>query len=143
MGVCGARHCDVAWAVRAGRGIWKEKEAQERHPVFRPQGLAPTRVRQDAQSLVWPPVAASAKERLGNGLDRGPALGYGQGMQHLEEKIAHLMRTVDDLSDVVARQAGEIDVLTRRVAMLMRREAEREAEGSGGMVYGDERPPHY
>lgn len=70
-------------------------------------------------------------------------MGYGQGMQHLEEKIAHLMRTVDDLSDVVARQAGEIDVLTRRVAMLMRREAEREAEGSGGMVYGDERPPHY
>ena len=61
----------------------------------------------------------------------------------LEEKVAHLMATVDDLSDVVAAQAKEIDVLTRRVRMLMQREAEREAEGTGGVVIGDERPPHY
>ncbi len=64
-------------------------------------------------------------------------------MQHLEEKIAHLIRTVEDLSDVVARQEREIEVLTRRVYMLMQREGEREAEGSGGVVLGDERPPHY
>lgn len=64
-------------------------------------------------------------------------------MDHLEERIAHLIRTVDELSDVVARQQTEIDVLTRRVAMLMQREAEREAQGSGGVVVGDERPPHY
>ncbi|XDA97339.1 SlyX family protein [Sulfitobacter sp. LCG007] len=64
-------------------------------------------------------------------------------MDHLEERMAHLIRTVDDLSDVVARQQSEIDTLTRRVAMLMQREAEREAQGSGGVVIGDERPPHY
>jgi SlyX protein len=60
----------------------------------------------------------------------------------LEERIAHLTRTVDDLSDVVARQASEIDRLTRRVTMLMEREAEREADG-GSLAPGDERPPHW
>ncbi len=64
-------------------------------------------------------------------------------MQELEEKIAHLIRTVDELSDVVARQEKEIETLNRRVFMLMQREGEREAEGSGGVVLGDERPPHY
>ena len=61
----------------------------------------------------------------------------------LEERIAHLMRMTDDLSDTVAAQAREIDLLKARVARLMRREAEREAEGTGGIVLGDERPPHY
>ena len=64
-------------------------------------------------------------------------------MEKLEEQIAHLIRTVEELSEVVARQDQEIAVLTRRVAMLMQREAAREAEGSGGVVLGDERPPHY
>ena len=64
-------------------------------------------------------------------------------MQHLEEKIAHLTRTVEELSDVVAQQQNEIAVLSRRVQMLMEREAGREQEGSGGVVLGDERPPHY
>ncbi|QGX99715.1 SlyX family protein [Roseovarius faecimaris] len=64
-------------------------------------------------------------------------------MSKTEETLAHLIRTVDELSDVVAAQQREIDVLTRRVAMLMQREAEREADGSGGVVLGDERPPHY
>ena len=36
-------------------------------------------------------------------------------MEQLEEQIAHLIRTVDDLSDIVARQEGEIATLTRRV----------------------------
>lgn len=64
-------------------------------------------------------------------------------MQHLEEQIAHLTRTVEELSDVMARQQIEMDRLTRRVEMLMQREAEREQSGSGGTVFGDERPPHY
>ena len=61
----------------------------------------------------------------------------------LEEQIAHLTRTVDDLSDVIARQESEIATLTRRVHMLMQREGERDAQGSGDVVLGDERPPHY
>jgi SlyX protein len=60
----------------------------------------------------------------------------------LEERIAHLARAVDDLSDVVARQAADIDRLTRRVTMLMEREAEREVDG-GSLALGDERPPHW
>ncbi|KIC51386.1 MULTISPECIES: SlyX family protein [Tateyamaria] len=64
-------------------------------------------------------------------------------MEKLEEEIAHLQRTVDELSDVVARQETEIALLTRRVQMLMEREAQREADGGGGVVIGDERPPHY
>ena len=64
-------------------------------------------------------------------------------MQEIEEKLAHLIRTVDELNDVVTRQQTQIDRLTRRVEMLMQREAEREAQGTGGIVLGDERPPHY
>nr|WP_238941403.1 SlyX family protein [Jannaschia sp. Os4] len=51
-------------------------------------------------------------------------------------------RTVDDLSAVVHRQAGEIAVLERRVRMLMERVAEGD-EAGGSVVLGDERPPHY
>ncbi|AHC99997.1 MULTISPECIES: SlyX family protein [Leisingera] len=64
-------------------------------------------------------------------------------MQHLEEQIAHLTRSVEEMSDVIARQQQEIDTLTRRVAMLMQREATREQDSTGGAVFGDERPPHY
>ena len=64
-------------------------------------------------------------------------------MTRLEEQIAHLTRTIEELSDVIARQDREITTLTRRVEMLMKREAEREAAGSGGIVLGDERPPHW
>ena len=64
-------------------------------------------------------------------------------MQDIEEKLAHLIRTVDELSDEVARQSREIERLTQRVEMLMQRQAEREAEATGGVVLGDERPPHY
>ena len=64
-------------------------------------------------------------------------------MDKIEEQMAHLIRSVDDLSDVVARQESEIAALTRRVHMLMQREGEREAAGNEGIVIGNERPPHY
>ena len=64
-------------------------------------------------------------------------------MDALEEKLAHLIRQVDDLSDVVAAQADEIDRLTRRVALLMEREAAREDDSGGSIYLGDEKPPHY
>jgi SlyX protein len=60
----------------------------------------------------------------------------------LEERIAHLVRAVDELSDIVAQQAVEIERLSRRVVLLMEREAEREAEG-GGIPLADQRPPHW
>lgn len=64
-------------------------------------------------------------------------------MDKLEEQIAHLTKTVEELSDVVARQDTEIALLQRRVQMLLEREADRESAGGGGVVIGDERPPHY
>ncbi|MFK7875665.1 MAG: SlyX family protein [Paracoccaceae bacterium] len=64
-------------------------------------------------------------------------------MQNIEEQIAHLSRIVEDLSDVVARQDSEITKLRGQVDRLIRREAEREADMPGGIVVGDERPPHY
>ncbi|WP_395540926.1 SlyX family protein [Neotabrizicola sp. sgz301269] len=63
-------------------------------------------------------------------------------VQALEEKTAHLMRAVEDLSDVVARQAREIEILQRRVQMLMEREAEREAM-AGAAPEANVRPPHW
>ena len=59
-----------------------------------------------------------------------------------QEGIAHLTRMVEDLSDVVVRQGREIDRLSRRVGLLMEREAEREAEG-GTIPLADQKPPHW
>jgi SlyX protein len=64
-------------------------------------------------------------------------------MQALEERIAHLTRTVDDLSDVVARQDREMIRMRAMLDHLMQREAAREAEAPAGVILGDERPPHY
>lgn len=61
----------------------------------------------------------------------------------LEEKLAHLQRVTDELSDVVARQETEIARLTRRVEMLMGREAEREMDGGGMVPLADQKPPHW
>jgi SlyX protein len=60
----------------------------------------------------------------------------------LEERVAHLTRAVEDLSDVVARQAGEIAGLERRVRLLWERAAEAEALG-GETPEGNVRPPHW
>ena len=61
----------------------------------------------------------------------------------LEIRIAHLTRTIEDLSDVVARQQKELDRLTHHVTQLRQRAAEAEADATGAVVFGDERPPHY
>lgn len=62
---------------------------------------------------------------------------------HIEEQLAHLTKTTDELSDIVARQTREITRLTRAVGLLMEREAEREAEGGGQIPLADQRPPHW
>ncbi|MEM9498191.1 MAG: SlyX family protein [Pseudomonadota bacterium] len=64
-------------------------------------------------------------------------------MKQLEEQIAHLTRTVEDLSDVVARQDAAIAMLNRRVQLLMEREAERESNEDAQVVVADVRPPHW
>lgn len=61
----------------------------------------------------------------------------------LEERIAHLTRTVEDLSDIVARQEREILTMQRRLNMLMEREAEREVAGGDSIPLADQKPPHW
>ena len=60
----------------------------------------------------------------------------------LEERVAHLTRAVEDLSDVLAAQQREVDRLTRLVALLAEREADREAAGFEAPA-ANQKPPHW
>ncbi len=62
-------------------------------------------------------------------------------MEQLETRIAHLIRAVEDLSDVVTAQGREVDRLTRMVALLAQREAEREEAGEAPAANAP--PPHW
>ncbi|MEM1386520.1 MAG: SlyX family protein [Pseudomonadota bacterium] len=64
-------------------------------------------------------------------------------LETLEARIAHLERQSDDLSDVVARQATEIDRLQRRVLLLIEQEADREMANGASVPLADKRPPHW
>lgn len=64
-------------------------------------------------------------------------------MEQIEEKLAHLIRSVDDLSDVVTTQQKTIELLERRVQMLMERAATQEADQGSYIYTGPEKPPHY
>ncbi len=61
----------------------------------------------------------------------------------IEVQSSHLQRTVDELSDVVAVQAKEIDLLTRRVQMLMERMAEEDIVSGDAAPLADQKPPHW
>ncbi|NJM84422.1 MAG: SlyX family protein [Tabrizicola sp.] len=61
--------------------------------------------------------------------------------EEMEERIAHLTRSVEDLSDVVARQGREIDRLLRLTQLLAEREAEREADAAAPSA--SQKPPHW
>ena len=61
----------------------------------------------------------------------------------LQEKVAHLTRVVEDLSDVVAGHAKTLDVAERRFLALMRRAAESELDAGGTVPLADQRPPHW
>jgi len=63
--------------------------------------------------------------------------------QALEEQMAHLTRTVEDLSDIMAKQDSELRRLGLLVDHLVQRARARESDSGGGIILGDERPPHY
>ena len=50
---------------------------------------------------------------------------------------------MEDLSDVMAKQDSELRRLTSLVEHLAQRARVRESDGGGGIILGDERPPHY
>jgi SlyX protein len=60
----------------------------------------------------------------------------------LEEQIAHLTRTMEDLSDVVAKQDSQLHHLAQLVESLRKKILEQDS-ASGGIIFTDERPPHY
>jgi SlyX protein len=64
-------------------------------------------------------------------------------LEKTEEAVAHLTRTVDDLSEVVARQTRQIELLERRVQLLLERAAEAEALSGGAIPLADQKPPHW
>ena len=80
------------------------------------------------------PARVGQQDFAGDSMDR---------MAAIEERLAHLMRAVEDLSDVVARQSGEINRLTRLNHLLMEREAGREADTGEGIALADQKPPHW
>ncbi|WP_417260070.1 SlyX family protein [Celeribacter sp.] len=61
----------------------------------------------------------------------------------LEEQISHLTKTVDDLSDIIARQEKDLDIIQRRLGMLIEAEASRQSDGEGSIALADQRPPHW
>ena len=61
----------------------------------------------------------------------------------LEEQIAYLSKTVDDLSEIVARQERELEVIGRRLGLLLEAEAARQSESEGAVALADQRPPHW
>lgn len=64
-------------------------------------------------------------------------------IEDLQERIAYLERTVEELSGELAERGREVDLLTRRVEMLLMREAEREADIGGTIPLADQKPPHW
>ena len=53
------------------------------------------------------------------------------------------LSTVEDLSDIMAKQDSELRRLGLLVDHLAQRARARETDGGGGIILGDERPPHY
>ncbi|SFJ31904.1 SlyX family protein [Celeribacter neptunius] len=61
----------------------------------------------------------------------------------LEEQIAYLTKTVEELSDIVADQERMLELAERRLGMLMEAEALRQSESDGSLPLADQRPPHW
>lgn len=67
----------------------------------------------------------------------------GERLRRAEEALAHVTRLAEELSEVVARQETQLERLSRRVGLLLQREAEREADAGGTIPLADQRPPHW
>lgn len=61
----------------------------------------------------------------------------------LEEKLAYLEKTIEDLSEVVRHQGTELERLTKLTSLLAGRLRDSADAGTGGVFFADERPPHY
>ena len=57
-----------------------------------------------------------------------------------EAKISFLIKDIEDLSDIVAKQSRELEKLKKKVRFLIQKETER--DDISGVVLGD-KPPHW
>ena len=57
-----------------------------------------------------------------------------------EAKISYLIKDIEDLSDIVAKQSRELEKLNKKVSFLIQKETER--DDISGVVLGD-KPPHW
>ena len=57
-----------------------------------------------------------------------------------ETKISYLIKDIEDLSDIVAKQSRELEKLNKKVSFLIQKETERDDISS--VVLGD-KPPHW
>lgn len=57
-----------------------------------------------------------------------------------EEKISFLVKDIEDLSDIVAKQSRELEKLNQKVSFLIQKENERDEISC--IVLGD-KPPHW
>jgi SlyX protein len=63
--------------------------------------------------------------------------------EQLEFKVAHLEKTLQDLSDVLYRQQREIEALQARGQLLLEQVQQLEDRGGGADADSVEIPPHY
>lgn len=61
----------------------------------------------------------------------------------IEEKISHILKTIDELSDIVAEHEKIIKISTTRIERLMGIIASNQAENNATEYFNDAKPPHY
>ena len=57
-----------------------------------------------------------------------------------EAKISYLIKDIEDLSDIVAKQSRELEKLNNKISFLIQKETER--DDISGVVLGG-KPPHW
>ena len=57
-----------------------------------------------------------------------------------EAKISYLIKDIEDLSDIVAKQSRELEKLNKKVSFLIQKETER--DDISGVVLSN-KPPHW
>ena len=64
-------------------------------------------------------------------------------MTEVETALAHALNQIEELNSVIIDQEKRIELLEARMTRLRQWAAEQETDKSGGVVIGDEKPPHY
>lgn len=64
-------------------------------------------------------------------------------LTQIEETLAHTLKMVDELNEIVTAQRDQIDRLDVQVKFLMTRERDREQEALFSDTVPIDKPPHY